>query len=40
MVVVLFLMHVFVVIFFAGIVGSAVVVVLSFVEDLQELLGE
>ncbi|HEY4051490.1 MAG TPA: hypothetical protein VGM27_31905 [Acidobacteriaceae bacterium] len=28
------------IVFFAGVAGSLVVVVLSFVEDLQELLGE
>jgi len=33
-------MHVLVVMFFVGMAGSAVVVVISFVEDIQELFGE
>jgi hypothetical protein len=33
-------MRLLVVIFFVGIVGSSVVVALSFIEDLHELLGE
>lgn len=33
-------MHVLTVLFFIGLVGSSVVVILSFVEDLNELLGE
>lgn len=33
-------MRLLVVIFFVGIVGSSVVVAVSFVEDLHELLGE
>lgn len=33
-------MHVLEVMFFVGMAGSAVVVVISFVEDLQELFGE
>jgi hypothetical protein len=33
-------MHVLVAIFFVGILGSAVVVGVSFVEDLHELLGD
>jgi hypothetical protein len=36
----LFAMHLLEVLFFAGLVGASVVVVLSFVEDLHELLGE
>jgi hypothetical protein len=35
----LFAMHVFVVVFFTGLAGSAVVVAISFVEDLLILLG-
>lgn len=34
-----FVMHVFVVIFFTGLAGSAVVVAISFVEDLLILVG-
>jgi hypothetical protein len=33
-------MHILVVLFFLGLAGSAVIVVLSFIEDLSELLGE
>jgi hypothetical protein len=36
----LFFMRLFEVLFFAGIAGSAVVVVISFIEDLQLLIGE
>jgi len=36
----LFAMHVLEVMFFVGMAGSAVVVVISFVEDAQELFGE
>lgn len=35
-----FAMHVLVFLFFLGLAGSSVVVVISFVEDLNELLGE
>ena len=35
-----FAVHFLETIFFVGLAGSAVVVVLSFVEDLHELLGE
>lgn len=35
----LFFMHLLVIVFFAGAAGSAVVVAISFVEDLLELLG-
>ncbi len=34
------LMRVLTIIFFAGIAGSAIVVVWSFIEDIQELFGE
>ena len=37
---VLLAMHILEVMFFVGMAGSAVVVVISFVEDLQELFGE
>ena len=40
MVVALFVMRVLEVAFFAGIAGSSVVVVISFIEDIQELLGD
>jgi hypothetical protein len=40
MVVAIFFMRVIEVMFFAGIAGSAVVVVISFIEDLQLLVGE
>jgi hypothetical protein len=40
MLVAVFFMRVVEVVFFAGIAGSAVVVVISFVEDIHELLGE
>jgi len=33
-------MHLLVILFFTGIVGSAVVVAISFVEDIQELFGK
>jgi hypothetical protein len=33
-------MHLLTFFFFAGLIGSAVVVIISFVEDLNELLGE
>jgi len=36
----LFAMHVLEVMFFVGLVGSSVVVLISFVEDAQELFGE
>ena len=36
----LFAMHVLEVMFFVGLAGSAVVVAISFVEDIQELFGE
>jgi hypothetical protein len=39
MVVVVFFMRLVEVMFFAGIAGSAVVVVISFIEDLQLLVG-
>jgi hypothetical protein len=35
-----FVMHALSFLFFLGLAGSSVVVVISFVEDLQELLGE
>jgi len=38
--VVQFVLHVLVILFFIGLVGSAGVVIISFVEDLGELLGE
>jgi hypothetical protein len=34
------LMRLFEIVFFAGVAGSAVVVIISFIEDIQELLGE
>jgi hypothetical protein len=40
MLVAIFFMRLFEVIFFAGIAGSAVVVVISFIEDIQELIGD
>jgi hypothetical protein len=40
MLVAIFFMRVCEVMFFAGIAGSAVVVVISFIEDLQLLVGE
>jgi hypothetical protein len=40
MFVAIFFMRLFEVMFFAGIAGSAVVVVISFIEDLQLLVGE
>jgi hypothetical protein len=36
----IFFMRLFEVMFFAGIAGSSVVVVISFIEDLQLLVGE
>jgi hypothetical protein len=36
----LFAMHVLEVMFFVGMAGSAIVVVISFIEDAQELFGE
>jgi hypothetical protein len=36
----LFAMHVLEIMFFVGMAGSAVVVVISFIEDAQELFGE
>lgn len=33
-------MHVLTYLFFAGLLGSSIVVIISFVEDLNELLGE
>lgn len=33
-------MHLLTVIFFTGIVGSSVVVAISFIEDIQELFGK
>jgi hypothetical protein len=33
-------MRLFEIVFFAGIAGSAVVVIISFIEDIQELLGD
>jgi hypothetical protein len=36
----LFAMHALELLFFVGMAGSAVVVVISFVEDIQELFGE
>jgi len=35
-----FAMHLLTILFFIGLAGSAVVVILSFIEDLGELLGE
>jgi hypothetical protein len=40
MVIAIFFMRLFEVMFFAGIAGSAVVVVISFIEDLQLLVGD
>lgn len=40
MIVALFLMRVLEVMFFVGLVGSAIVVVISFVEDGKELFGK
>jgi len=36
----LFAMHVLEVMFFVGLIGSSIVVIISFVEDAQELFGE
>jgi hypothetical protein len=33
-------MHLLTYVFFVGLIGSSIVVVISFVEDLNELLGE
>jgi hypothetical protein len=33
-------MHALTILFFIGLVGSSIVVILSFIEDLHELLGE
>jgi hypothetical protein len=35
-----FFLHLLTILFFVGLAGSAVVVILSFIEDLGELLGE
>jgi hypothetical protein len=40
MLVAIFFMRLFEAMFFAGIAGSAVVVVISFIEDLQLLVGD
>jgi hypothetical protein len=40
MLIAIFFMRLFEVMFFAGIAGSAVVVVISFIEDFQLLIGE
>jgi len=40
MVVAFFFMRLCEIMFFAGIAGSAVVVVISFIEDIHELIGE
>jgi hypothetical protein len=40
MIVAIFFMRLFEIMFFLGIAGSAVVVVISFIEDLQLLVGE
>jgi hypothetical protein len=40
MIVAIFFMRLFEVIFFAGLAGSAVVVLISFVEDAKELFGK
>ncbi len=40
MLIAIFFMRLFEVMFFAGIAGSAVVVVISFVEDIQLLVGD
>jgi hypothetical protein len=40
MLVAIFFMRLIEIVFFTGIAGSAVVVVISFVEDIHELLGE
>ncbi len=40
MLVAIFFMRLFEVMFFAGVAGSAVVVVISFIEDIQLLVGE
>jgi hypothetical protein len=40
MVVAIFLMRLLEVLFFAGVAGSAVVVVISFIEDIHELMGD
>ena len=40
MLIVIFLMRLFEVMFFAGVAGSAVVVAVSFIEDIQLLVGD
>ena len=40
MIVAIFFMRLFEIMFFLGIAGSAVVVVISFIEDLQLLVGD
>jgi hypothetical protein len=40
MLVAIFFMRLCEVLFFAGIAGSSVVVVISFIEDIQELVGD
>jgi hypothetical protein len=40
MAIAVFFMRLLEIIFFTGVAGSAVVVVLSFIEDFQELFGE
>jgi hypothetical protein len=40
MLIALFFMRLCEIIFFAGIAGSTIVVVISFIEDIQELVGE
>jgi len=33
-------MHLLTILFFIGLAGSAIVIIISFIEDLQELFGE
>ena len=40
MFVALLFMRLFEIVFFAGVAGSAIVVIISFIEDIQELLSE
>jgi hypothetical protein len=40
LVVAIFFMRLIEILFFAGIAGSSVVVVISFIEDIRELLGD
>ena len=40
MIVALFIMHVLEVMFFLGLVGSSIVVIISFIEDGKELFGK